>query len=176
MASNQELQCLLTARSAVEQGLITASDYEVVKAGFLKAQQVKAGLDAGFILPEDYQDVKRAFLRSLEGLSLGLASQMHPAAHPLAGVEDGSNGQQSRAAADGGASAQPAGATQFSPRVSSGYAAPTGTTATQPAAPAAPEPPAARSRTPIPTNIPKYGGSRPKQTTGVSTSIWQMMC
>ena len=61
---------LRTARAAMQEGLITEGDYEVVKAAFLKAQQFKAGLDAGFISEADYADVKTRFLDSFYGLNV----------------------------------------------------------------------------------------------------------
>ena len=43
----------------------SAGDFDEVKTAFLRAQQIKAGLDAGFIRENDYQNVKKAFLDSL---------------------------------------------------------------------------------------------------------------
>lgn len=61
---------LRTARSALEEGLITDADYDVVKSAFLKAQQFKAGLDAGFITEADYAEVKSRFLDAFYGLNV----------------------------------------------------------------------------------------------------------
>ncbi|CAD7698179.1 unnamed protein product [Ostreobium quekettii] len=61
-----ELATLRTARVALDEGLISEKDFEVVKAGFVKAQQIKAGLDAGFIKEEDFTHVKDTFFRSLD--------------------------------------------------------------------------------------------------------------
>lgn len=61
-----DLAVLKTAKSALQEGLITESDYNSVKIAFLKAQQIKAGTDAGFIREEEYADAKRAFLHALE--------------------------------------------------------------------------------------------------------------
>ena len=59
----------LTCKEALDEGLITTSDFDIVKTAFLRAQSIKAGLDAGFILPEDYAQVKHVFLSSLAGIS-----------------------------------------------------------------------------------------------------------
>ena len=61
---------LRNARVALEDGLITAADFEAVKVAFLKAQQYKAGLDAGFITPTDYAEVKARFLDDVAALSV----------------------------------------------------------------------------------------------------------
>ena len=58
-------ESLRTAKAALDEGLIDASDFNEIKSAFLRAQQIKAGLDAGFILEADYQNVKQAFLNSL---------------------------------------------------------------------------------------------------------------
>ena len=61
-----DLATLRTAKTAVDEGLITADDYELIKTAFCKAQQIKAGLDAGFISAEDYAQARDSFLHSLD--------------------------------------------------------------------------------------------------------------
>jgi len=61
-----ELELLRGARQAVGEGLISAQDYDVVKVAFLRAQQIKAGLDAGFIRSEDYDKARDAYLNALD--------------------------------------------------------------------------------------------------------------
>ena len=53
-----DLTVLRTTKQALDEGLLTQQDFEVVKVAFLKAQQIKAGLDAGFIRQEDYDRVR----------------------------------------------------------------------------------------------------------------------
>lgn len=109
---------LRTARAAVQEGLITEGDYEVVKAAFLKAQQFKAGLDAGFISEADYAEVKTRFLDAFYGLQVsgdgnggsGAATPQRPAS-PALGQPSGMAGQQlarlCSAISDDGAAAGP---------------------------------------------------------------------
>lgn len=63
---------LRTAKAALDEDLISQADYDAVKdsilkaqGSILKAQQIKAGLDAGIIPEEELANVKRAFLQSL---------------------------------------------------------------------------------------------------------------
>lgn len=91
---------LRTARAAVQEGLITEGDYEVVKAAFLKAQQFKAGLDAGFISEADYAEVKTRFLDAFYGLNVsdgnggsGAATPQQRSASPVLGHPIGMTGQ-----------------------------------------------------------------------------------
>ena len=63
---------LRTAKVALDDGLISQADYDAVKESvlsaqnsMLRAQQIKAGLDAGIIPDEELENVKRAFLESL---------------------------------------------------------------------------------------------------------------
>jgi cofilin len=61
-----DLAVLRTAKQAMDESLITQEDFDVVKRAFLKAQQIKAGLDAGFIREEDYVQARDSFLHSLD--------------------------------------------------------------------------------------------------------------
>lgn len=61
-----ELEVLRAARQAIEEGLISTQDYDVVKVAFLRAQQLKAGMDAGFIKQEDYVLARDAYLNALD--------------------------------------------------------------------------------------------------------------
>jgi hypothetical protein len=81
---------LKTAKAALDDGLITQTDYDAVKESvlraqnsILRAQQIKAGLDAGVIPEEELENVKRAFLESLS-----LPSSASP------GVPAGESGRQ----------------------------------------------------------------------------------
>ncbi len=49
--SQADLGVLRTAKTAMDEGLIAQSDFDVIKLAFLKAQQIKAGMDAGMRLP-----------------------------------------------------------------------------------------------------------------------------
>lgn len=59
------MQTLRTAKLALEEGLIDQADFDVVKTAFLKAQQIKAGMDAGFLREEDYVQARTSFLQAL---------------------------------------------------------------------------------------------------------------
>ena len=41
------MDVLRTAKQAMDDGLIAQDDFDVIKKAFLKAQQIKAGIDAG---------------------------------------------------------------------------------------------------------------------------------
>ncbi len=58
-------ESLQNSKAALDAGLITQDDYEVVKWSFLRAQQIKAGLDSGLIKGSDYEQVKREYLDAL---------------------------------------------------------------------------------------------------------------
>lgn len=60
------LGTLRTAKLAKDEDLITQEDFDTIKIAFLKAQQIRAGLDAGFIRQEEYDRTKDAFLHSLD--------------------------------------------------------------------------------------------------------------
>jgi hypothetical protein len=61
-----DLGALRSAKQALDEGLITSQDFDVVKVAFLKAQQIKAGLDAGFIRKEDYDKAVDAYIHALD--------------------------------------------------------------------------------------------------------------
>lgn len=61
-----DLTVLRGSKQALEEGLITQQDYECVKVAFLKAQQIKAGLDAGFIRSEDYDKAVGSYMHALD--------------------------------------------------------------------------------------------------------------
>ena len=107
---------LHTAREAVEKGLISQDDYSAVKAAFLRAQQIKAGLDSGFLKPEDYQEVKRAFLQSLESLSLGSPVVQPGEAGQGSAVQQGANGMPQSAQMPAAASRTGMGSSQAPPQ------------------------------------------------------------
>lgn len=104
------LGTLRTAKTALDEGLITQEDYDSIKTAFMKAQQIKAGLDAGFIREQDYQRTKDAFLHSLDFTFI----QANPvAANPVAimappvKVENGGAAHAVAAAAAPAASIRP---------------------------------------------------------------------
>lgn len=61
-----DLGALRSAKQALDEGLITPQDFDVVKVAFLKAQQIKAGLDAGFIRQGDYDKAVDAYIHALD--------------------------------------------------------------------------------------------------------------
>ncbi|KIY97358.1 Actin-depolymerizing factor 6 [Monoraphidium neglectum] len=85
-----ELGVLRAARQAIDEGLISTQDYDVVKVAFLRAQQIKAGLDAGFIRQDDYVLARDAYLNALD-LSV-LAVPSSGAATPAGGGTGGGFG------------------------------------------------------------------------------------
>ncbi|MEW5304117.1 MAG: hypothetical protein WDW38_003475 [Sanguina aurantia] len=64
--SDQDLATLRTAKIALGEDLITQEDFLLIKKAFLRAQQIKAGLDAGFIKQDDYQQARDSFLHALD--------------------------------------------------------------------------------------------------------------
>lgn len=153
--------CLKTARSALEQQLITERDYDQVKTAFLRAQQIRAGLDAGFIRQDDYDQIKQTFLQSLQGMPPGPDAYSQPSSLQ----QDGFTKMEDHTAASAQPQASNTGRqTNRTPSFSAG--APPSTSAT----PAPAQGPSATGTAHIPANIPKMGGSRPKQPTGTSMS------
>lgn len=144
------------AKSAYDQGLITAQDYESVKSAFLRAQQIKAGFEAGFLKEDDYVQVKNAYLQSLQSLS-GKSAEIESVMSDVARQLD------SGAKLNGTAQAP---ARLFSNNSS---AAPPSPVTAQPAP---------GSRVPfIPTNIPKMGGIKAKTGAQVgSCTSWYLHC
>lgn len=61
-----DLTALHNAKAALDQGLITPQDYDVVKVAFLKAQQLRSGKDAGLLREEDYARVRESFLSVMD--------------------------------------------------------------------------------------------------------------
>lgn len=61
-----DLNSLRTAKQALDEQLITQQDFDCVKVAFLRAQQIKAGLDAGFIKQEAYERASNAYLHALD--------------------------------------------------------------------------------------------------------------
>ena len=59
------LQALLSTKAALDLGLVSQEDYDVVKSAFLRAQQLRAAVDAGLMREEDYEATKGEFLASL---------------------------------------------------------------------------------------------------------------
>ncbi|GLC41623.1 hypothetical protein PLESTB_000695500 [Pleodorina starrii] len=66
-----DLAVLRTAKQALDEGLVNADDYDFIKKAFLRAQQIKAGLDAGFIKEEDFVQARDSFLHSLDFALVG---------------------------------------------------------------------------------------------------------
>lgn len=155
--------CLKTARSALDQQLITTDDYDQVKAAFLRAQQIRAGLDAGFIRQDDYDQIKQTFLQSLQGMSVSATSLPVPATQQT----NHTGGEQHAAAPAPAAAAPQAQPSQFNRQTNRipSFTAGAPASASAPAAPSAA--PAVTGSAHIPANIPKMGGSRPKQPQGV---------
>ncbi|PNH05968.1 hypothetical protein TSOC_007706 [Tetrabaena socialis] len=69
-----DLAVLRTAKQALDEGLLNPEDYDFIKKAFLRAQQIKAGLDAGFIKEEDFVQARDSFLHSLDFALVGNTS------------------------------------------------------------------------------------------------------
>lgn len=163
--------CLKTAKSALEQHLIETNDYDQVKAAFLRAQQIRAGLDAGFIRQDDYDQIKQTFLQSLQGMSVNPSSFQHTDQMSASRVDQ----QQAAPAAAPTQLHASQSSRQTNRQPSFTSAAPSNSSAHGPAhvpapapAPAAPAGPVTAGGANIPADIPKMGGNRPKQPQGVS--------
>jgi len=61
-----DLSALRAAKQALDEQLITQQDFDCVKVAFLRAQQIKAGLDAGFIKQDAYERASDAYLHALD--------------------------------------------------------------------------------------------------------------
>eukprot|EP00201_Polytomella_parva_P003883 CAMPEP_0175073152 /NCGR_PEP_ID=MMETSP0052_2-20121109/20371_1 /TAXON_ID=51329 ORGANISM="Polytomella parva, Strain SAG 63-3" /NCGR_SAMPLE_ID=MMETSP0052_2 /ASSEMBLY_ACC=CAM_ASM_000194 /LENGTH=320 /DNA_ID=CAMNT_0016340865 /DNA_START=46 /DNA_END=1008 /DNA_ORIENTATION=- len=77
-----DLTVLRTAKQAFEEGLIEKNDYDSIKNAFLRAQQIKAGLDAGFISQGLYAQARDSFLHALDFSIVGTNSQLNTPARP----------------------------------------------------------------------------------------------
>ena len=168
--------CLKTAKDALEQNLIEGSDYDQVKAAFLRAQQIRAGLDAGFIRQDDYDQIKQTFLQSLQGMSVAPSSRTHQRAHV---GSDGNYEQQPPTAPAASLAAVPPQASQNGRQTnkSPSFSQPAASTSHAPApAAAAPSGPVTSGGATIPADIPKMGGNRPKHLQGVSLLAGACSC
>ncbi|GIL54958.1 hypothetical protein Vafri_10644 [Volvox africanus] len=178
-----DLAVLRTAKQALDEGLVNADDYEFIKKGFLRAQQIKAGLDAGFIKEDDYVQARDSFLHSLDFALVGNSSSVPPS-------------QQSRPSSPKGASAavqplQPITARLTLNNPSLKFSLPQlreCPPGTQTAGPSAPQPTAqpsglgsrtnsgqhilaAAGTVPIPTDLPSARGSRASAIASNKTSM-----
>lgn len=145
---------LETCKLALDKGLITAEDFNTVKESFLKAQQIKAGVDAGFVDAAEYERLRGAYIGSV---LTALTSQVS--------IANGTHSLPSSAppSAPNSARAPPVAA----PPVAS---PPTATPASPAAAPAAT---ASGGVLPIPTNIPDFGGKK-NNPQGVCMLVMQL--
>lgn len=160
------LQTLLSSKAALDLGLISPSDFDVVKASYLRAQQLRAAMDVGLLHAEDYDSAKQQFLQQV----LGSAGPT-----PAPAVSRRSPG---------------AAAAPVPPRVAPQAASAPPIRAPTPTAPAEPTPSAAAIPAPVPAAttpsrapssrppsrggelagaIPKVGGNRPRPSTAVRT-------
>lgn len=134
-----ELAALRTAKAALDEGLISDSDFDVVKVGFLKAQQIKAGLDAGFIREDDFKLARETFFQSLDMGTPGHA-QASPAAASVPAPPPRQNLQ--RRGSNNTPSNQAASKGQTSPQGSTPVSAKTPFATASRSAPPPPPPPA----------------------------------
>lgn len=163
--SAEMTDCLKTAKEALEQKLIESSDYDQVKAAFLRAQQIRAGLDAGFIRQDDYDQIKQTFLQSLQGMSDGNSS--YPQRSTTSNVERNDEQQAPPAPALAAAAPHASQNGRQTNRLPS-YSQPAAPSLQSHApAPVAPSGPVTSGGATIPADIPKMGGNRPKHLQGV---------
>jgi hypothetical protein len=79
-----DLGALRSAKQALDEGLITPQDFDVVKVAFLKAQQIKAGLDAGFIRQEYFDKAVDAYIHALDFNVMGTLPSLSSGGRPAA--------------------------------------------------------------------------------------------
>ncbi|GBF98059.1 hypothetical protein Rsub_10287 [Raphidocelis subcapitata] len=140
-----ELELLRVARQAVEEGLISSNDYDVVKVAFLRAQQIKAGLDAGFIRSTDHEKARDAYLSALDFSIMATLPSSGTLAAPVLRASGSFDSAQSNGNAAVG------------PSQGSGGGGGGGGFCPPPAPAAAAAPPAPRSR--VPSSAAATGGS-----------------
>lgn len=137
---------LETCKLALDKGLITAEDFNTVKESFLKAQQIKAGVDAGFIDAAEYERVRDAYIANV------LSTLTNPVTingtHSVPPSSAAPSAPNSAHAPPAPVAAAPLAAAVASPPTAA------------PASPAASPPPAGGGVLPIPTNIPDFGGKK----------------
>lgn len=115
-----ELSALRVAKQALDEGLITQQDFECVKVAFLRAQQIKAGLDAGFIKLESYEKAQDAYLHALDFQMMAAVPSTSGA--PAGGARSSGAAAQPPAAAAAAAPAPPPPATR-QPAAAAAYTA-----------------------------------------------------
>lgn len=157
--------CLKTAREALEQKLIESSDYDQVKAAFLRAQQIRAGLDAGFIRQDDYDQIKQTFLHSLQGMSDSPSS--HSQRSTTSNTERNDEQQAAPSPALAAAAPQVSQNGRQTNRLPSFSQPAAPNSQSHAPAPVAPSGPVTSGGATIPADIPKMGGNRPKHLQGV---------
>lgn len=131
-----DLATLRTAKEALDEGLISVADFDTVKEGFLKAQQIKAGLDAGFIKEEDFEQARDAFFQSLN-MGVATRSQGYSAQRRASSLRQGGNGGVSQPHKTAGRAPSP-GPASPSPFGNKGGGHPPPPPSATPGAPAAP--------------------------------------
>lgn len=157
--------CLKTARDALEQNLIDNSDYDQVKAAFLRAQQIRAGLDAGFIRQDDYDQIKQTFLQSLQGMCVSPSS--HSQRSTPSSTERHDEQQAPPAPTLAAAAPQASHNGRQTNRLPSFSQPAASNSQAHAPAPVAASGPVTSGGATIPADIPKMGGNRPKHLQGV---------
>ena len=165
--------CLKTAREALEQKLIESGDYDQVKAAFLRAQQIRAGLDAGFIRQDDYDQIKQTFLQSLQGMSDSPSS--HSQRSMTSKIEKDDEEQAPPAPALAAAAPQASQNGRQTNRLPSFSQPAAPNSLSHPPAPVAPSGSVTSGGATIPADIPKMGGNRPKHLQGVRKAARGML-
>ncbi|PNW81008.1 hypothetical protein CHLRE_07g339050v5 [Chlamydomonas reinhardtii] len=169
-----DLAVLRTAKQALDEGLLNPEDYDFIKKAFLRAQQIKAGLDAGFIKEEDFVQARDSFLHSLDFALVGGSSQ--PAYVQTPSIPDAPAMPPPAPVALRAAAAAPQ--RNSTPSRDTAPAAPVPVAAAAAAAPAAaavprisPAPPGAGT-VPIPTDLPTSArGARSSSVVSNKTSM-----
>jgi cofilin len=149
-----DLQSLRTAKAALDEGLLDAQDYATVKNSFIKAQSIKAGVEAGFISDADYSEARKAFFGGL-GIIHGNSATPNTTTAAVVEQRDFATPEATRTTG--------AGAATRAPVTASPAAAATPTPAvTAQAAPRAPPP------VTVPQSAPTPDADGPESTTGGS--------
>lgn len=155
------LQTLLSTKAALDLGLVTQADFDMVKTSFLRAQQLKAAVDVGVLREEDYEATKSQFLELITGGG-GATSSSPTAAPPATAPAWAPPHVQVPAPAPPTLAARPA--PSPAPRPASRPQSPV-----PPMSTTAPPTPGSRAvQHDIPLQLPKIGGTRSKPNGGVS--------
>ena len=158
---NDSLQCLVNTKAALDLGLVSKEDYDGIKEAFLNAQKLRAAYDSGMLSQDQFDANKGEYLASL-------SMQDTPAAAPAGLVKSTTSTPRSSVPSP----REPNGAVATAAVLKSqepAFRPPRPPSAGQYSAPAVAEANVTSSGNPIPANLSKIPGSKPRKE-GVSMS------